>query len=163
MKQIIQNDTYGEIVYEENFWTGRKSLAINKEPLQKISKNVFQMKDGKQVTLSGTFFVGVKLVIGFDTIQLIPTIKWYEIVMSLLPFILIMVWGNTVTLCRIVPVVGGAIGGGISGLMSCANCYAIRNVKKLWLKILISVLMLGATFGICCGIGYALVGAYYSL
>ena len=39
----------------------------------------------------------------------------FEIVLSILIFAFVMVWGNSAKLCAIFPIVGGAIGGGISG------------------------------------------------
>ncbi len=159
MRSIIKSEKFGEIVYDENAWTGRKSVTIDGKPLEKVGKNAFTMPDGTAVTVKGNFLIGSKLLIGGDTVTLSPTIKWYEIVLSVLPFILIMVWGNVVSLCAIVPVVGGAIGGGISGLLSAVNLCVIKLVKPVWLKVLISIGMLGATFGICCGIGYAILGA----
>lgn len=115
--------------------------------------------DGEQVTLSGNFVRGVKITVANETIQLVPPVKWYEILLSILPFILVMVWGNSVELCKIVPIVGGAIGGGISGLMMFTNLIVIKRVNKLWLKILISLGMLVATFIICWAIACAILAA----
>ena len=36
MNEKIQNEKYGEILYDENFWTGRKSLSVNGVPLNRI-------------------------------------------------------------------------------------------------------------------------------
>lgn len=159
MRQVVQHEKIGEIVYEEGFWTGKKSLYINGEQLEKTSKTTFTANSGEQVTLTGNFLKGVSAGIGGETVQIVPAIKWYEIVLSVLPFLLIMIWGNVVELCKIVPVVGGAIGGFISALLSVTNVIIIKRVDKIWLKIVISVAMLAATFGICCGIGYAIVAS----
>lgn len=158
MKQVVQHETLGEIVYEEGAWTGKKTLTINGEQLQKTSKNTFEL-NGEQITLNGNFLKGASITVGGETIQIIPAVKWYEVVLSILPFLLIMIWGNVVELCLIVPVVGGAIGGLISGIFSVSNLIIIKRVDKIWLKILISLGMLAATFGICCGIGYAIISA----
>lgn len=29
MKKIIKHENHGDIVYEENFWTGKKNITIN--------------------------------------------------------------------------------------------------------------------------------------
>ncbi len=159
MKQTIQHERYGEILYSENFWTGRKSLSFNGVPLTRISRKEFQTENDGTGTIKGSFLTGAYLSINGENIQLTPKIKWYEIVLCLLPFILIMVWGNSVALCKIVPVVGGAIGGGLSALLSFTGLFFMRSVKPVWAKILIALAAIGVTFGVCCGIGYAIVGA----
>ncbi len=159
MKKIIQHETYGEIIFEESMWTGRKSLTINGVPLTKVSKKEFQMQDGTTVTLLGNFLQGCVLAVGGENIRLTPKIKWYEIVLAIIPFVLILIWGNVVALCEIVPVVGGLIGGAISGAFSAVGLYFIKKADKWWLKILIALAAVGVTFGVCCAIGYAIVGA----
>ena len=159
MKQTINHETLGEIVYEEGFWLGRKMLYINGAELEKLSKNVFRTESGEQVTLKGNFATGVSMQIGAETIQLTPKIKWYEITLSVLPLILVLVWGNSATLCKIVPIVGGAIGGLIGGVFCALNMVLVKKVRPVWLKILISVGMLGATFAVCYGIACAILAA----
>ena len=159
MKTIVQHETYGTIEFEESFWTGKKNLTVNGERLNKTAKNLFQTANGETVTLTGSYLTGSKITLGGETIALTPTVKWYEILLSILPLLLVMVWGNSVALCQIVPVVGGAIGGAISALLSFLNLLIIKGVKPIFLKILISVVILGATFGICAGIGAAIVSA----
>lgn len=163
MKETIQNETLGEILYEENFWTGKKSVAVNGVPLEKISKKEFRLQDGTTVTVSGNFLMGACLNAGGETIRLTAKIKWYEIVLCVLPFVFIITWGNVPALCALVPVVGGAIGGAIAGLMSVVGLYFMRSVKQIWLKIVIALAVFAVTFGICCGIGYALVSALSKL
>ena len=38
MNVTINHAEFGDIVYEESFWTGKKSVSINGAPLEKISK-----------------------------------------------------------------------------------------------------------------------------
>lgn len=159
MKTIVQHETYGTIEFEESFWTGKKNLTINGERLTKTAKNLFQTANGESVTLTGSYLKGSKITLGGETVALTPAVKWYEIVLSILPFILVMVWGNSVALCQILPVVGGAIGGAISGALSFLNVFIIKGVKSIFLKILISIVILGITFGICAGIGAAIISA----
>ncbi len=158
MKNVVNNEKIGEIVYEESFWTGSKKLSVNGTPLEKTDKREFKTADGVSVFVKGNFLTGVKLNFGGEDITVTPTVKWYEIVMAVLPFILIMVWGNTVALCKIVPVVGGAIGGAVSGVFAVLSLFLMRSVKPVWLKILIGLAVTAATFGVCCGLGYAIVG-----
>ncbi|PWM71586.1 MAG: hypothetical protein DBX59_08440 [Bacillota bacterium] len=144
MKSEVADKTYGNIAYEENFWTGKKTVAIDGVPLQKVSRKEFVTADGKTCVVKGSFFSGVALFFGVDRVQVLPPIKWYETALALLPFIFIMVWGNSVALCNIFPVVGGALGGGISGVCVALNMLFMRMVHNVFLKILIA---LGVTAG----------------
>lgn len=157
MKSTIQHEAYGEIVYNESFWLGRRSISINGVKLDKISRTKFKLQDGDLALLSGNFLTGANLNIKGQIIKLTPTVKWYEILLCILPFLLTLTWGNITALCKIVPLVGGAIGGAIGGLLSVLGLYGIRSVKPIWLKIIIALVSLGATFGICAGIGYAII------
>ena len=85
--------------------------------------------------------------------------KWYEIVLSVLPFALILICGNSAALVSIVPVVGGALGGLISGIIAVLNLLIVKGVKPIWLKILISIGMLAAAFLLCFLIGSMIVNA----
>lgn len=123
------------------------------------------MQNGTQITLNGNYLTGVKAKVNSSVSQdnisndvqesntyefeIIQKSKWYEILLSILPFILILVWGNSVALCQIVPVVGGAIGGLVSAVFAIGNMVVIRKVKQVWLKVLISIVTLGLTFLVC--------------
>lgn len=157
MKTVIQHQTYGEIVYDESAWTGKKSLSIGGTQLEKISKKEFKMQDGSTVTVNGGFLQGASLSIKDETIPLMPRVKWYEIVLCILPLLLTLTWGNIPAMCAIIPIVGGAIGGGIGGLFSILGLWGMKSVKPIWLKIVIALGSFAVTFGICCGIGYAIV------
>lgn len=139
------------------FGQARKNSSSEERNLQKSPKKTFQTNDGQILTLKGSYLSGVTLESNVIQVKLTPTVKWYEIVLSILPFILIMVWGNSVTLCTIIPVVGGAIGGAISGVAAVLNLFVIKGVNKVWLKILISVGVLILTFLICFLIALAII------
>ena len=159
MKATIQHETLGEIVYDENYWTGKKKLFQNGTELTKVDKRTFTAANGEQLSVKGGFLFGAILLYGGQAIQLTPKIKWYEIVLSLLPLMLFLIWGNVVELCKIVPIVGGALGGAIGGIMFALEIYFIRAVKPIWLKLIIALVIFGAAFGIGAGLGYAIVDA----
>ncbi len=130
MKIVINDEKYGEITYEESFWSGKKSLSVNGTPLAKVAKTQFNYVDGeekKAFIVQGNYLKGAKLIIDGRTTQLYPPVKWYEIVLSVIGFVLVLVWGNSVTLCEILPVVGGAIGGIISALFAICNLFIIKK------------------------------------
>lgn len=159
MKTVIEDATVGKIVYEESFWTGGKKLYVNGEELVKVSKKSFQTKDGQIWNIAGNYLRGAVLEKGEQKIRLTPAVKWYEVVLSVLPFALILIWGNSAALVSIVPVVGGALGGLISGIIAVLNLLIVKGVKPIWLKILISIGMLAAAFLLCFLIGSMIVNA----
>ena len=149
MKITKEHAEYGLIVFEENVWTGKKKLSINGKPLQKVGKTTFTGEGGKTVFLKGNYFAGCRLQLDKEEIVLTPALKWYEIVLSVIPLALILVWGNSVALCSIVPVVGGLIGGVVSALFSVLNVMLVKSIKNVWLKIAVTVVMTALTFLAC--------------
>lgn len=129
MKVTVNHPVHGEIVFEENFWTGKKKLSVNGKKLQKVGKKTFAGEGDKTFFLEGNFLTGNRLQAGNEEIVLTPALKWYEVVLSVLPFLLILIWGNSVALCSIVPVVGGAIGGGMGAIFGMTNVMLIKSVK----------------------------------
>lgn len=170
MIQEIKNEKYGTITYEESFLTGKKNVYFNGVQAQKTGKNTFvinikQVVDGEvkeetvAFTLSGSLLSGVSLVIGYEVITIIPKTKWYEYVLFFLPVAIIIVWGNSVELCQIVPVVGGAVGGFISGLFSVLALSFSKRTKNVFLKVLIGLASLAVTFIVCALVASMLLGA----
>lgn len=159
IKQSIQSEKYGEILYEESFWTGKKALSFGGAPLKRISKKDFQTVDGRIGTVKGSYLFGSNLLIDDDDIRLTPKITWYEIVLWLFPIFLITIWGNLPQLCAIVPVVGGAIGGAISALLGCVGLFLMRGVKPVWTKVLIGLATTAVTFLVCFGVACAIIAA----
>ena len=85
MKEIVQHSIYGEIVYNESFWTGKKALTINGVDAKPISKKEYMVNE-KRAILKGSFLTGSTLLIEGETIQLSPKAKWYEIILAIIPF-----------------------------------------------------------------------------
>ena len=82
-------------------------------------------------------------------IQLSAPCKWYEICCSALICVFVLTWGTSPSLCRIFPIVGGAIGGGISGMTACMNLFLMRETKKVSFKLLIWLGMFLGTIAVC--------------
>lgn len=159
MKYTVTHPLLGTVEVNESIWTGKKELFLNGQPVQKLSKKVFALPSGEQILLAGNSLSGITLQYGTENIRVAPGPKWYEIVLSLLPFLLVMVWGNTPALCAILPVIGGAIGGALSAVGCVLNFIAIKSVRSVPLKILISIGILAVTFLVCFLIGLAIVSA----
>ena len=157
MKTVVNVENFGQLEYCESFWTGKKSLSVNGSPLEKSSKNTFRLSEGQYITLEGNFIKGSSVTIEGQKIVLTPAVKWYEIVLPVLSFILVLVWGNSQQLYNIFPVVGGGLGGFLGALFGFCNVVIIKGVKNVFLKILISLGMLVATFLVCGAIGYVIL------
>lgn len=147
----IRHDSYGEISYDENFWSGKKAVFIGGKELVKERKNVFLYDTGDRVirvTAKGSYWFGAHLEIEGNNVVISRKPTWYEILFSALIYGLMSAWGNSPYLCSIVPVVGGAVGGLIWGVMIVVNLWAMREMdsvpKKLaaWLGILVATFVL---------------------
>ena len=152
MKASTHHVGYGQIEYNENFWTGKRELAIGGQKLLKKKKNVytFNSETGNlDCRIKGSFLTGATLHIDQDVIQLSESCKWYEIFCSVLIFAFVLIWGNVPSLCRIIPIVGGAIGGGISGLGACVSLFLMKRTKNAGLKLLVWLGMFVATILLC--------------
>lgn len=149
MKTIVNHNELGEITFRESFWTGRKSVLINGTELKKVSKQTFVTADGREISIEGNFMRGSHARIGDEVYQLTPSAKWYEYVLSVIPFVFVMIWGNIPFLCEIVPIVGGAIGGLISGAFVVIGLFVMKSVRPIWLKIVVALLNFGVTFLLC--------------
>ena len=138
MKEFVQHPIYGKIVYNESFWTGKKTLTINGVDAQPVSKKEFTV-EGKKVVIIGNSLIGVKVHIDNDTVEVSPKLKWYEIVFAVLPFIFLLTWGNSAVLCSVFPVVGGAIGGALGAIGSMTSLLFMKKSKSLLPKLLIGI------------------------
>lgn len=159
MKRIIEHPELGEIVYEENFWTGRKQISINGEQLLKKSRLSFETADGKAVTLKGNMFAGTKAEIDGQIIEIVPATKWYEYILAFIPLLFVLIWGNVPSLVVILPIVGGAIGGFVSALFAMLTIYLIKKTDKIGVKLLIALANFAVTILVCFLLALAIVAA----
>ena len=163
MKISVHHIGYGLIDYEENIWTGKRELTVNGSKLLKQKKNVFVLnnEDGTLVCrLKGSFLVGAQLYIDQDVIELTEPTKWYEFACAISSVMLILVWGNVPALCEIIPIVGGAIGGGISGLAAGVTLFLMKKTKNAGVKLLVWIGMLAATFLVCFLIAWSILAMF---
>ena len=144
MKEIVQHPIYGEIIYNENFWTGKKKIAVNGVDAQPISKKEYMVNE-KRALLTGNFLTGSTLHIEGEAIQLSPKMKWYEIILAIIPFLFLMIWGNSASLCSIFPVVGGAIGGALGGVGAVISLFLMKTQKNPIVKTVVGIIVAVAT------------------
>lgn len=144
MKLVVNHPTYGEIVYDENIWNGKKTLQVNGVNCFAMGKKEFMVNDQKAY-LNGNLYMGITLSVGQDVIVISPRPAWYEIVLAILPLLFLLTWGNSPALCAIFPVVGGAIGGALGGAGSMLSLILMKNAKPIGKKLLIGVSIFVAT------------------
>ena len=147
MQAIVNHPTLGKVVYEEGFWSGKRTISINGVQLTSQSKKIFHyVEDGerKTVTVEGNYLHGMRLCIGDEEIEVVSAPKPLEIVCSVLIVMAILILGNATRFF-----VGGALGGAISGAMAITNLFLMKKGKTTGIKLLIWVGMLAATLLIC--------------
>ena len=159
MKTVVQNEKYGEFVVDENVWTGKIKVFLNGKELAKVDKTRYLIEEKKYIDFTGNSIKGLYMTVDNQTTQVTAPAKWYEIALSVLIFVVILIWGNSLTLCSIVPVVGGAIGGGLSAMLAVVNLFVMRGIKNVALKLLAYVGIFAVTFGLCPAIGTAILAA----
>ena len=158
MTYEIQHPTYGRIVYEEGFWTGKRSLTINDTPLKAINKKTFSY-GSKKVSIKGNVLTGVALKIDEKELQVVPKPTWYETFFTILMFSVGIIWGNFPALCAIFPIVGGAIGGFLSAMFAMTNLCVTRAAKNALFKFLSCVAFFAITILVCHWVALALLTA----
>ena len=151
MYAYVNDEKYGEIKYNESFWSGKKELSINGKSFYKVGKNKYSYGSGEDLIeayLIVNFISGVKVIIGSENIQVVPKTKTYEWILAFVPFLFIITWGNVPELLTIFPVVGGAIGGAISGGLGALSLMLMKKQSSISKKLAIG-------FGLCIGTIFA--------
>lgn len=151
MKTTITHEKYGTIYYEESFWTGKKEIYLNGKKLQQISKICFILvgEEKVEIYIEGNAFKGVNLIIDGQAYEITEKTKWYEYIVAIIPAVITFIWGNSVALCKILPIVGGVIGGALCGLGLSLAIIMMKKTKNVGLKILIGLGIGVLTFLIC--------------
>lgn len=142
MKKEFEIENIGAVLYEESFWTGKKTLYVNGKSIYAVSKNEFVYEE-EQFVINGNFLKGTYLVHNNQNYEIFAKTMWYEYVLALIPIIFDIIWGNSWDLFLLLPVVSGALGGGICGIMGWLDFILMKLTKNPLFKILISF---GLTF-----------------
>lgn len=161
MKSVIEHPKYGKIEYVENFWNGKKELIVSGVYLRPRGKTVFVGEFDeldKDFEVIGNYAAGATLKVDGEKFELVPKTKAYEYFIYFLPLILVLIWGNVPDLVKIFPVVGGLIGGAISGGFSMAALIYGKGAKNILVKLLIALITTVIVFVICGLIGFAIIG-----
>lgn len=166
MKIILQEQDIGEIIYEESYWTGKKTITVNgwvykKAPKSKTTYVCFNGEKEYYITVTGTFLSGVSIAFeNGKTVQVTQKPEWYELLLSAVGIFFILIWGNTPASVDIFPVIGGALGGAISAAIACVSLMMMRERKAVWQKLLIGVGFLVLTLVVCNLLARLLLGLF---
>ena len=143
MKQTTYIDHIGTITYEESAMSGNKTLTVNGYNCPKVGKKdyTYVNQNGAvvQVKIKGSFMSGVKLTDATGTYTIVDKPKWYELFIVILGIMFPIIWGNSVELCKILPILGGAVGGGLGGLFGVLALFAMKKFKTPAVKVILGL------------------------
>lgn len=153
MRIILNNeDTKNKtFFYEENVWTGKRTLVYYGTPLKKLSYGVYKYQKGDESQIfevKGNSLIGLTVKMFGKDVRLIKPLAWYEITLSALIFVAFVLFGIWSGQWWV-----GAICGGLGGGTSVAYLYLAKKVEPLWLKILLGCLLI--FIGFCLGYIFA--------
>lgn len=131
MRVTINNEQTNnkELIYEEGFWTGKRTIVYDGETLTKVKRNIYINKAKDEFVIKGNQLVGVTITMLGKQVEVLRKLTWFEIALSVLVFVPCVLFGA----------IGGAFGGGLGF----TNVMLLRRIDKLYLKIIISLLMTG--------------------
>lgn len=133
MQATVSHPVYGLIIYDENFWTGKRTIIVDGVPLVKIKKTSYELPATAEspavaVTVKGSYISGVALIIGGEVITLIGKAAASDYILGILPASLFFAF-----------IMGGAIGGGIAGAMGFLGVLLMKSRPNIKQKLLISL------------------------
>ena len=136
---------YGDkiITYSESFWTGKKTITINGEVLQKIDRKTYKYAD-RYYTVKGCYLTGVELIDTDHHISLVRKLTVFEMILCFLPLLIL--------------IQGGAIGGFCGGAALVFNAVCMIKTDKIIMKILYSIIVTAVAF-LC----YIIIGGGFLL
>lgn len=150
MTEICNSAKYGEIIYEESFWSGRLKITVGGKEFNKVTKKIYEYTENEvvyKVEVVGNYFIGVKLLISSslepgqpETVKVCDGYKWYEFVVAFLGFAFILVWGNlSADIIIYFPVIGGGIGGATGAFFGLGGLFFAGKTKVWWKRLLIAL------------------------
>lgn len=163
MKRILQLSSGAQFEARYNPWIGTVSVYHDGIKIPKAGKKAFYTEvNGEKYYISyeGNSFQGITLVIGGETFSFLPAAKWYSFVLATIPLILSLTLGNIVALGEAgFYYLGGALGGGISGLIGALGLFFSLGFRKWWQKLLIGLAAIAVGFLVCWGVANIIVAS----
>lgn len=162
IKNITVKDV-GNVEFRESFWSGKKRIFIDGREAVRRDRNLFLWeKDGveHQIIITGTVFSGLCVVIDKLSYRLTEPLPWYSYVIVIGGALFCAIWMFTPALVELVPLVGGAIGGGIVGLFVAIQIYVARILQRWWTRVLVGLSLVAANYLSLMLIGFAFLGMF---
>ena len=163
MKKTYIIEGLGKVEVNHSFWSGRFMVYVDNDATYRLTKRCFTLGEGdnkKKIYIYGNMFSGLTLGYGANRYVITKPLPWFYYVLCFFPFAMTMVLGSLGVLAEMgFYYVGGAIGGGISGGLSAASLFTVAYLPKWWMRVLVALAFIAVTFGICLGIGNAIVNA----
>ena len=161
MTTVFNDPEIGNIEFSYNSFTGRYNACINGVKATRIEKKVLFVslpQNSYKIYIYGNLFSGIQFSVKEKMFVVTEKCPWYVYVLGVIPFVMSMVLGNLPMLVDAgFYYVGGAIGGGISGLFSALAIVFAAFTRKHIFRLLILLLAIVLTFLACWGIGSAIV------
>ena len=144
MKTVINHPVYGEIVYEEPYWSAKRTLIVGGVQAEQIRDkfgNLFLL-DGKEVSVKGSHFFGNKLALLIDgeTILLDRGLAWYEFLLAILLSAVVMIWEDNSALFSAFSIMGGIVGRLIGFVLLYVSVFCMRMVKSRLAQVAVCLL-----------------------
>ncbi len=144
MTKTVYIEGLGNLTYTESFWTGKKTITVDGVKAQRLNKKTYKLGE-RTISLNGNYLKGLKLGIDGEEHVVYEKTAAYEYILAALPFIIMMIWGNIPALLNIFPIISGAIGGAITGLIGVSQIVMFRNIKSPGMKVFASLVVLALT------------------
>ena len=144
MTTVFNDPEIGNIEFSYNSFTGRYNACINGVKATRIEKKVLFVslpQNSYKIYIYGNLFSGIWFSVKEKMFVVTEKCPWYVYVLGVIPFVMTMVLGNLPMLVDAgFYYVGGAIGGGISGLFSALAIVFAAFTRKHIFRLLILLL-----------------------
>ncbi len=142
--------------FEENFWTGKRTIIYDGTPLKKTGRATFEYKKEEiteQFVVNGNQAIGTSISMFGEKIELVRKPYWYEAVLSILSFVaslIIVVVGASLGMLGFgLSTLFGALCGAFGGAFAFTSITLSRKIPQVWLRILFMVEVLVLCILIC--------------
>lgn len=127
-----ENTRGKELKYEESFWTGKRKFFYDGKELSRRNNKLFVLESEEgaaELKVTGNRFTGVRAdsALFAGTVNITRKLTALEYILAAIVFI--------------PGILFGAIGGLIGGVLGYLNLEMMIRIKKLWLKIVVSLEM----------------------
>lgn len=135
----------------------KNEYVITVDDISNEYGNSITTKKDINIRLLGNNFKGRSINVGGFSYIYLEAIEWYEYFIAISLFVFFLIWSNVPALVKIIPTVGGALGGGIVGFLLGLSLAINRLTNNKGLRCLIITGFFLAGFLTCFLLGFALI------